>query len=162
MNLRIIVVAAALAVAGLTILLWSRSSPNARGGNENRSNVNQSVLNANLGTSPSAVSVADLTGNPEQYDDRSVCVKGYYQGSFEFAALAQTYRTVDGRNHLVKPYVWTALDESQYSLQCSGKYEGGCFGEVEVCGMFRYAASGEQGFGHVAAYRYALYPPGRE
>lgn len=99
--------------------------------------------------------VDDAVAKAAALDDARLCLSGRYERSFEFNAIYMP-QEVDGA---VSPtYVWTEIEVDESTLECSQTAEGekSCAGLKTLCGTFRYAAPGEAGFGHVAAYRYML------
>ncbi|MFA6511888.1 MAG: hypothetical protein WCV86_02055 [Patescibacteria group bacterium] len=108
---------------------------------------------------PNAISTIDA--NPESYDDKEICLEGFYQGSFEFSAIGPDFRIADNGDRIInKPWVWVtgaSLDDEP-GVDCTLTEFGQqtCFGEVAVCGTLHYAPEGEEGFGHVNAYQYEI------
>ncbi len=130
--------------------------------NTNTVSANTVGTNANTNTSTAqTVTVADAIANAPQYDDSSLCVRGYYQTSFEFSGMAVSFSTSEGRKNLLSPYIWVETDVPESSLDCSTSSVGqkSCFGEITTCGIFHAAAPDEPGFGHTNAYRYELVRP---
>ncbi|MBI5466644.1 MAG: hypothetical protein HY975_00300, partial [Candidatus Kerfeldbacteria bacterium] len=122
--------------------------------------------NANTVVNPPSMTytISTVTDKAAQFDDESVCLRGWYQSSFEFNALGPSIsQDAYGNTNLAQPYIW--IDDSaelEVAVTCDQNREGQrtCLGEIaRVCGLFRYAAPGETGFGHVAAYRYLLQDP---
>lgn len=121
--------------------------------------------NTNTGTvvNPPSMTytIGTLTANPVQFDNESACLRGWYQSSFEFSALGPAVeQNTAGESQLVEPYIWIDnAAELTAAVTCDTAREGQrtCLGEIRrVCGIFRYAAPGERGFGQSADYRYAL------
>ena len=124
-------------------------------------NTNSST-NTNTGTntnsSTTTLTVAQVIDRADEYDGQYLCVRGLYQSSFEFTAMSATSRNVNGSTVLESPYLWveTGVNESNLTCTTSGVGQKTCQGTITTCGSFRFAASGEPGFGQVNAYRYAL------
>ncbi len=103
---------------------------------------------------PNTVSVATVLSDPGSYSGRRLCLTGYYQKGYQFAAMSAE---ADMANSRVKaPYIWTQLNVPTGSLQCqigAGQQQT-CFGFVTFCGLFTYKAEG--GLGQAGAYKYKL------
>lgn len=123
--------------------------------NTNVAETRNSNINSN---SVKIVTVAEAIANAAQYDDKELCLAGWYQSSFEFSAMAETHKLSGSRDVLDPPYVWAEAAVFESGLTCTISEAGQetCIGEIVQCGTFRFAAPGEKGFGHVAAYRYAI------
>lgn len=120
--------------------------------------------NTNVASGPT-ISVAAAIERAGQYDDQPLCLVGWYQLSFEFSAMAETYEmastqslNAEPRKILLEPYVWVDATVSESGLTCTTSEVGekSCIGQIVQCGTLRYAAPGEDGFGHVGAYRFEL------
>ncbi len=103
--------------------------------------------------------VNDAIAKAAALDDTQLCLSGTYQVSFEFSAIYTPQKIDGGGSPAPQPtYVWTEQQVDEKTLECAQTAEGEkfCSGQKTLCGTFRYAAPGEPGFGHVAAYRYML------
>lgn len=98
--------------------------------------------------------VDDAIAKASTLDDTRLCLSGTYQVSFEFSAIYAPQKTGGSS----PTYVWIEQQVDERTLECAQTPEGekSCSGQKTLCGTFRYAAPGEPGFGHVAAYRYML------
>lgn len=116
--------------------------------------------NTNTNTVATTVTPAQIFVDPSTYDNEEMCIIGSYQESFEFSAFGSGFSyDADGNRRLDEPYIWVSTDlEDRGKLSCRTTNVGQeiCTGEVTACGTFAYAAPGEEGFGHVNAYRYQL------
>jgi hypothetical protein len=101
-----------------------------------------------------SVSTVTVTSEPLRYHGQSVCIRGFYQQSFEFSALG-TKRPPES---IAPPLIWTEAKILGQELTCSTTDAGQevCRGEVTVCGVFEYSAVPI--FGHLGAYQYQLRP----
>lgn len=119
------------------------------------------VTGERMDSAPLDIHVIDAI--PQNYDDQAVCIDGFYQSSFEFAAIGPDFRVDDNGDSVInKPWIWASgfsLDDVE-GVTCRRTDAGQqtCFGEVVVCGTLHYAPEGEKGFGHVNAYRYEIVP----
>ncbi len=110
-------------------------------------------------TTPSTTkiySVATVLARPADYHNRQICLRGYYETTFEFSALGATYHQDDKqKSQIDKPYIWVGLSVPRSQLTCAtqGLY---CFGQATVCGLFEVAADGAAGFGQLGLYRYQI------
>lgn len=90
----------------------------------------------------------------------TVCIRGDFQRSFEFNAFGSgTKADADGHAQVTEPYIWVDYDVPLNDGSCWLTPNEGqkiCVAQVTSCGVFGYAAPGQPGFGHVAAYRYQL------
>lgn len=140
-----------------TISTSVNTAANAATNANTAANLNTSA-NSNTNSSSQSLSISTVTSMPDKYDGQYVCLTGWYQSSFEFTALAESYRLVAGEKVLAAPYVWFEGNVPASSLTCTTSSAGQqtCQGVITVCGDFRYAPAGQTGFGHTNAYRYEL------
>lgn len=122
-----------------------------------------SPKNTNTNTNasePLALSISDVIAGAARYNNTALCLTAWYQNSFEFSAMAESVRIVDGQKVPSEPFVWVTTSVPETLLTCTTNTAGQntCLGVVTSCGTFEYAAPGETGFGHTAAYRYQLRP----
>lgn len=117
--------------------------------------------NTNADTTAETVTTAQVLAAPDAYDGEEICLTGPYQNSFEFTAFGSDFTyDPDGNLELEKPYIWldTSL-ENEESLDCRTTDVGQeiCTStSAQACGTFEVAGEGEEGFGHVNAYRYQI------
>jgi hypothetical protein len=120
-------------------------------------NANRSTT-TNASTNEPVLLVPAALERAVAYHGTQICLRGYYQSSFEFSAMAASYETRNGTRVLLDPLVWIATTIPDDGVECATTSAGQrvCFGDVTTCGVFRVANEGESGFGHVGAYRYEL------
>ena len=162
----VIIILAVAAFTAAALVLNRPDQPVTTTNTENQANANGTTTNDSTNTNAVAVNsngsltvtVAQAIEKAAQYDDQQLCLSGWYQSSFEFSAMAEETRLVQGQATLVQPYVWieTTIPESDLTCTTSEIGQKACIGQITTCGTFSYAAPGEDGFGHVAAYRYKM------
>jgi len=123
--------------------------------NSNTAVVTNSSTNATI---QPILTIAEAIEQAEEKNGTQVCVRGYYQSSFEFSAMSAQVQEQNGIQRLVQPLVWidTVIPESAVSCTTTVSGQQTCLGELTTCGIFRAAGDGEIGFGHLSQYRYQL------
>lgn len=123
------------------------------------SHTNTSTTNTNT-SGYVTINVTAATGNPTLYDKQKICLRGYYQNSFEFVALSASHNA--NSRDILSPYIWLDVADSALAnieLVCqggTGNEEKVCYSKdlTSVCGVFHYSAT--KGLGHTGAYYYSL------
>lgn len=99
-----------------------------------------------------SVSTVTVTTEPLRYHGQPVCIRGFYQQSFEFSAIG-TKRPPES---IAPPFIWTEAKVLGQQLTCLTTDAGQqvCRGEVTICGLFEY--SDAPVFGHLGAFQFQL------
>lgn len=104
---------------------------------------------------------AQATGNPQQYNGKSICIHGRHVSHFETSVMNDT--------------IWVRVPVDRKMLKCRNTdYVGeGCSGQVKLCGVFHWKSDFgsdtipllgntnktfemPNGFGHLGQYRFEL------
>lgn len=125
----------------------------------NESTTTNTSSNTNA-AEPLTLSIPDVIAGATRYNNTRLCLTAWYQNVFEFSAMAESVRIVNGEKVLSTPYVWINSPVPETSLTCTTNSVGEkmCLGVATTCGTFQYAAPGQAGLGHAQAYRYQLGP----
>jgi hypothetical protein len=98
------------------------------------------------------VTLAAVTGSPEDFDGEQVTLEAGYYGAFEVSVLTSGFAE-SFPPQPVEPLVWVGAGPPE---DCLEDAEGGVrwAERVEASGVFRYEPGG--GFGHLGSYEMAL------
>jgi hypothetical protein len=108
------------------------------------------------------ITVSQLTSRPDDYNENTVTVTGFYFDAFEMVALCDSLKPstlTPGDLAPQEPYIWLkgglpeAIRDKLYTqpMNAATGYPEH-YGKVEITGQFQYGGQ----YGHLGSYRYQL------